>query len=71
MTMLKQFLDTTSIHGLKYVGQSKHFCAKAAWLTLILASFSCAVAVIFMTVKAWDEQPTTVQETKPVLLEVR
>lgn len=68
--MLREFLRTSSIHGVKYLVESKSAVAKLAWLVCILSCFTSAIVIIYYNVAAWENSPAVISQARPMLVKV-
>lgn len=65
-TSLKDFFESSTIHGLSYISTTKKFW-KLFWIFVVFLAFSVAFVVIKMSFQAWDESPIkTTIETRPI-----
>jgi hypothetical protein len=56
-----EFLRSSTIHGLRYLVDSRSLVSKVAWLFCIAASFLIAVYMILLNIEEWNNSPTTVR----------
>ena len=57
MDILRDFLETSTIHGLAYISNVPSKTGKAVWLTIVIAGFCTAGYLISDSFKEWDETP--------------
>ena len=57
MDILREFLETTTIHGLSYISTARSKRAKAAWSLVILVSFCSAAFLIASSYTEWQDDP--------------
>ena len=57
MDILREFLETTTIHGLSYISTARSKRAKAAWSLVILVSFCSAAFLISSSYTEWQDDP--------------
>ena len=66
MNLLKEYLATSTIHGLSYITSTKNF-VKLFWILTVLSGFSLAGFLIYQSFQEWEENPiTTTVETLPI-----
>ena len=66
MNLLKEYLETSTIHGLSYIASTKNF-VKLFWILTVLSGFSLAGFLIYQSFQEWEENPiTTTVETLPI-----
>ena len=66
MNLLKEYLATSTIHGLSYIASTKNF-VKLFWILTVLSGFSLASYLIYQSFQDWEENPiTTTVETLPI-----
>ena len=67
MNLVRDFLETSTIHGLNYISSSKSVAAKAVWVTIITVSFGTAIFMINNAYTEWEESPiATTIKTQPI-----
>ena len=68
--MLTHFLTSSTIHGLNYLANvdSRSLFAKLFWLLCVLTSFTMAGLFIYGNVVNWNNSPTSIMKSSPVLL---
>ena len=60
------FLESSTIHGLVYLSQSRRL-AKLFWILVVITGFSGAGYLIFQSFQSWQEGPIkTTVETLPI-----
>ena len=60
------FLETSTIHGLKYIATTKKY-VRLFWILVICSGFSGAGYLIYQSFHAWEESPVkTTIETRPI-----
>ena len=66
MDVIKEFLATSTIHGLQYILASKKVI-KLFWLLIVITGFSGAGILINLSFQHWDASPiSTTIETRPI-----
>ena len=66
MENLKLFLDSSTIHGLSYLSNTKS-CSRLFWLIIVVCGFSVAGYLISKSFYNWQQSPiTTTIETLPI-----
>ena len=67
MESLREFLESSTIHGLVYISVSKQLVIKVVWTCIVIIAFMVAVNLIFDAFVEWDESPVgTSEETHPI-----
>ena len=57
MDILREFLESSTIHGLTYISSSRSKRAKATWFLVVMSSFSAAVILIYQSYMEWEDDP--------------
>ena len=57
MDILKEFLGSSTIHGLAYISNISSKTGKALWLTMVIAGFCTAGFLISSSYEEWEETP--------------
>ena len=66
MEGFKEFLDSSSIHGISYISTEKRF-GRLFWIFIVLLGFTGAVLLIRQSFNDWEENPiSTTSETLPM-----
>ena len=66
MEGVKEFLESSTIHGLSYISTTRKLI-KLFWVLVVIGGFSVAGWLIFQSFETWDESPiTTTVETYPI-----
>ena len=62
MDNIKQFLETSTIHGLTYISTTKKF-VQLFWILVVIIGFAISGIMIYQSFQAWNESPvkTTVE----------
>ena len=64
---LREFLESSTIHGLVHISTAKSRAAKAAWVAIVVACFAYAIHMIYDSYKEWQESPvSTTITTHPI-----
>ena len=67
MDFLKEYLESSSVHGFLYVSKAKHFLAKILWLCIVIIGFTSATIMISSAFKNWEDSPIKTNiETLPI-----
>ena len=67
MEILRDFLQTSTIHGLAYISNVPSKTGKALWLTVVIAGFCTAGYFIRDSFKEWETTPiATSISTHPI-----
>ena len=65
---LKEFLESSTIHGLVYISVSRNKLTKLFWILVVITGFSIAVYLISDSFNNWSSDPyKTVVETKSIV----
>ena len=68
MTKFKDFLESSTIHGLGYISTSSNKLVKIFWVFVVLGGVSTAVYYIHNAFQSWNESPiATSIETFPIM----
>ena len=66
MDYVQEFLDSSTIHGLSRISQTRR-CSRLFWIFVVIAAFSGAVFLIWTSFLTWSQNPiTTTIETLPI-----
>ena len=67
MDGIKNFLESSTIHGLSYISSSKALPVRLFWILVVLGGFTVAGLLIHSSFQAWEENPVdTTIETLPI-----
>jgi hypothetical protein len=67
MDVLKEFLESSTIHGLAYISTSKNSLVRAAWIVTVLCAVSVAINLINNSYVEWEDDPvSTTVSTLPI-----
>ena len=67
METVKEFLESSTIHGLTYISSAHSRLAKAFWSLVVLTGFSCAIYLINDSYVDWQASPiATSISTHPI-----
>ena len=67
MHVVKEYLETSSIHGLYFINSSKHQLVKFFWICIVVTGFIGALVMIDRSTTSWNSnQVSTTIETKPI-----
>ena len=69
--MLREYLQATTVHGLRYLSEGTNWLVKLAWLICIVTSSSIAGYIIYHNVAQWEGSPTMLTKSMPAPIEVR
>ena len=58
MEVAKQYLDSSSVHGMSYISSTRKLL-KVFWVVVVLSGFTGAAILIYQSFQAWDESPVT------------
>ena len=65
--MLKDFLNTSTIHGLAYISNVSSKTGKALWLIIVIAGFCTAGYLIASSYQDWESSPVSTSiSTHPI-----
>ena len=63
---IKEFLDTSTIHGLSFISSTRRW-SRLFWILVVIGGFSGAVYMIYTSFYNWGQSPiTTTIETLPI-----
>ena len=66
MGIIKEFLKSSTIHGLSYIITTRKL-ARLLWISIIITGFSVAASLIYASFQSWTESPVkTTIETLPI-----
>ena len=64
---IREFLESSTIHGLEHISAAKSRSARAAWVAIVVACFAIAIYMITSSYKEWQESPvSTTITTHPI-----
>ena len=64
---IRDFLESSTIHGLVYISTAKSKTAKAIWVAIVVACFAFAIHMVNDSYKEWQESPvSTTITTHPI-----
>ena len=67
MSLLRDFLETSTIHGLYHISSAKSLAARFTWLSVICACFGGAFFMVNNAFVEWNESPiATTFTTRPI-----
>ena len=67
MDILKEFLNTSTIHGLAYISNVSSKTGKALWLIIVIAGFCTAGYLIASSYQDWESSPVSTSiSTHPI-----
>ena len=58
MENLKEFLDTSTIHGLSWISSTKRI-SRVFWTIVVISGFTTAIVMILQSFDNWKDQPIT------------
>ena len=63
MEQIREFLDTSTIHGMSWISDSRRWI-RLFWIVVVIGGFTGAFVIIFESFYNWDKSPiTTTSET--------
>ena len=66
MDGLKEFLESSTIHGLIYIATNRRV-ARLLWIWVVFAGFTGAGVLIYQSFSSWEESPvSTTIETRSI-----
>ena len=66
MDKIRNFLESSTIHGLSYISTTKRF-VRVFWVIVVILGFTGAGVMIYQSFQDWDESPVkTTVETFPI-----
>ena len=64
---IREFLESSTIHGLVHISTAKSRAARVAWVVIVVASFAFAISMITNAYLEWHESPvSTTITTHPI-----
>ena len=57
MDVLREFLETSTVHGFSHIASSEKKVSKLCWLAIVVAGFSTAGYLIKTSYANWQESP--------------
>ena len=67
MEELKNFLESSTVHGLSYISTSRGIFVKLFWVGVVAAGFTGAGILTNIALQAWDVSPLkTTIESRPI-----
>ena len=68
--ILRQFLQSSTIHGLGHITTSNSWAEKITWMAIVVASFALAISMITSSYKEWQESPVSITLTTHSITEL-
>ena len=66
MEGVRNFLESSTIHGLSYISTSKRY-VRIFWVLVVIAGFTGAGVMIYRSFQSWNDSPVkTTIETLPI-----
>ena len=67
MEVLKEYLETSTIHGVNYISTAQSNLTKVLWFFIVIIGFSCSLYLIQDSFKDWSGSPIdTAISTHPI-----
>ena len=67
IAQVREFLESSTIHGLVHISTAKSRTARVLWATIVVACFASAIWMIMDSYKDWQESPvSTTITTHPI-----
>ena len=67
MDCIKEFLESSTVHGLTYISTSRNNLVKLFWVVIVFTGFLTASFMIRLSFEAWEKSPiATTIETLPI-----
>ena len=64
---LKSFFETSTVHGLYYIGSVKSNLARVFWIIIVAIGFTIGFVLINDSFTAWEESPfLSTAQTRPI-----
>ena len=64
---IREFLESSTIHGLVHISTAKSRATRAAWAAIVVACFAIAIYMINNSYQEWQESPvSTTITTHPI-----
>ena len=67
---LSTFLRKSNVPGLSYLATSRNATVRLAWLLAILGCVGAALAIVYLNVTGWDDNPVVITTVTSALVEV-
>merc|ERR1711978_627506 len=65
--MLREFLESSTIHGLSHISQAKSWPGRVLWILIVVACFGLAMYMITNSYIEWQTSPvSTTSTTHPI-----
>ena len=68
---LRDFLESSTIHGLVHISTAKSKAARAAWVAIVVACFAFAIHMITSSYNEWQESPVSTTITTHPITELK
>ena len=66
MEYVTTFLESSTIHGLTYIGTGRK-CVRLFWIVVVIGGFTGAGVLIYQSLQSWSDSPVkTTIETHPI-----
>ena len=67
ITTIREFLESSTIHGLVHISAAKTQAARTAWVAIVVICFAMAISMITSSYDEWQESPlSTTITTHPI-----
>ena len=64
---VREFLESSTIHGLAHISTGKTLIVKALWIIIVITSFCVGISLIVKSYQSWELSPIiTSVDTKPI-----
>ena len=71
LAVCRDFLESSTVHGLVYISTAKSKAARIAWATIVVACFAIAFYMITSSYKEWQESPVSTTITTYPITELK
>ena len=71
METIKEFLESSTIHGLVYISKSKRKVSRLVWIVLVVMAFSIAFKLISNSYMEWEEDPISTSVSTDTIAKLR
>ena len=64
---VREFLESSTIHGLAHISTAKTLIARTLWIIIVITSFCVGVSLIVKSYESWEKSSfTTTVDTQPI-----
>ena len=70
-SLICNFLENSTIHGLVHISSSKSQTIRAAWMAIVVACFAIAISMITNSYQEWQDSPVSTTITTHPITELK